>query len=197
MKPGVACAAAMLALAGLPFAASALAAGPAAAASEAAPGNAVVAARQASMKEMAAAAKAIAEMFDGRRAYDPTGFRAAAATLSARAGPALIGEFPRGSLGAPSGARVEIDQARPEFEALARHIGSLADALAAKAATAPGAISDDMRMGTGLPMDGGSLLGKRPNAAEADPARLPAEHLLHLILQDCSGCHSKFRQRVE
>jgi cytochrome c556 len=157
----------------------------------------LVAARQASMKEMAAAAKTIAGMFDGKRAYDAAGFKAAAATLSARTGPALIAEFPEGTLGAPSAARPEIDQERPEFEALARHIGRLAAALAAKAETAPGEITGDMRMGAGLPMDGGSLLGKRPGAVEADPGKLPAEHLLHLILQDCSSCHSKFRQKVE
>ncbi|TIW41251.1 MAG: cytochrome c, partial [Mesorhizobium sp.] len=34
-------------------------------------------------------------------------------------------------------------------------------------------------------------------AVQPDPATLPAEHLLHLILQDCSSCHSKFRQKVE
>jgi cytochrome c556 len=135
-------------------------------------------------------------MFDGRRAYEPEGFKAAASMLSARTGPALIAEFPAGTLGAPSGAKPEIDQARPEFEALARHIGRLADALAAKAKAAPAGITADMRM-TGPPMDGGSLLGKRPNAVEADPAKLPAEHLLHLILQDCSSCHSRFRQRQQ
>ncbi|TGU57671.1 cytochrome c, partial [Mesorhizobium sp. M2D.F.Ca.ET.147.01.1.1] len=110
------------------------------------------------------------EMFDGKRAYEPAAFRAAAGTLSTRTGPALIAEFPAGTLGAPSAAKPEVDQARPEFEALARHIGRLAEALAAKAEEAPAAIGDDMRMGTGLPMDGGSLLGKRPNAAAADPA---------------------------
>ncbi|MDX8517351.1 cytochrome c [Mesorhizobium dulcispinae] len=172
----------------------------AAAPSPAAAGGAadtLVEARQASMKEMAAAAKAIVEMFDGKRAYDAPGFKAAAKTLSVRTGPALIAEFPAGTLGAPSGAKPEIDQARPEFEALARHIGRLAEALAAKADNAPPGITGDMRMGATLPMDGGSLLGKRPGAAQADPAGMPAEHLLHLILQDCSSCHSKFRQKVE
>jgi cytochrome c556 len=148
------------------------------------------------MKEMAAAARAIAEMFDGKRAYEPAAFKAAANALGAHTGPALIAEFPEGTLGAPSGARLDIDQARPEFEALARHIGRLADALAAKAKTAPAGITADMRM-TGPPMDGGSLLGKRPGVAQADPASMPAEHLLHLILQDCSSCHAKFRQRQE
>ncbi|RWM08416.1 cytochrome c [Mesorhizobium sp.] len=187
MRSRVILGAAMLALAGpLAFAPS-LAAGP---------GDPIVKARQTSMKEMAAAAKTIAEMFDGRRAYEPAAFRAAAGTLSARAGPALIAEFPTGSLGAPSSAKLEIDQARPEFEALARHIGRLADALDAKAKTAPAGITADMRM-TGPPMDGGSLLGKRPGAAQADPSGMPAEHLLHLILQDCSSCHLKFRQRQE
>nr|WP_292411196.1 cytochrome c [Mesorhizobium sp.] len=149
-------------------------------------GDAVVAARQASMKAMAAAAKTVAEMFDGKRAYDPAGFKAAAEALRARTGSALIGEFPAGTLGAPSGGKAAIDQARPEFEALA-----------AKAERAPAEITEGMRMGAMLPMDGGSLLGKRPNAVQPDPATLPAEHLLHLILQDCSSCHSKFRQKVE
>ncbi|RUU70455.1 cytochrome c, partial [Mesorhizobium sp. M2C.T.Ca.TU.009.01.2.1] len=68
--------------------------------------------------------------------------------------------------------------------------------LADKAGDAPPGITADMRM-AGPPMDGGSLLGKRPGAAEADPAKMPAEHLLHLILQDCASCHSKFRRKVE
>ena len=158
--------------------------------------NAIVAARQASMKEMAASARAIAEMFDGKRAYERSAFQAAADTLGARTGAALIGEFPRGTLGAPSSASPEIDDARPEFEALARHVGRLADALGAKAKTAPAEITADMRM-VGPPMDGGSLLGKRQGAVEADPATMPAEHLLHLILQDCASCHAKFRRKVE
>lgn len=148
------------------------------------------------MKEMAAAAKTIAGMFDGKLAYDAVAFKAAAGTLRTRTGPALIAEFPSATLGPPSGARLEIDQARSEFEALARHIGTLASTLAAKAERAPASITDDMRMGSGSAMGGGSLLGKRPAAAEADPSKAPAEHLLHLILQDCSSCHSKFRQKV-
>jgi cytochrome c556 len=108
-----------------------------------------------------------------------------------------MAEFPADTLGVPSGATEEIDQARPQFEALARHIGLLAEALSAKADKAPAEIGADMRMGAGPPMDGGSLLGKRANAAQADPAKLPAEHLLHLILQDCSSCHSRFRKKLE
>ncbi|RUW49858.1 cytochrome c [Mesorhizobium sp. M1A.F.Ca.ET.072.01.1.1] len=181
-------AAAMLALAGSLTFAPSLAAGS---------GGPIVAARQDSMKEMAAAAKAIAEMFDGKRAYDAAGFRAAAEVLRARTGRAMIAEFPDGTLGEPSGAKTEIDQARLEFESLARHVGDLADALATKAHNAPAKITADMRMGAGLPMNGGSLLGKRPKVAEAEPAKMPAEHLLHLILQDCSSCHAKFRQKVK
>ncbi|MDX8454544.1 cytochrome c [Mesorhizobium sp. VK9D] len=188
MRSRVVLGAAMLVLAGPLVLAPSLAAGPS---------DPIVAARQASMKEMAAAARAIAEMFNGKRAYEPAAFKAAADTLSTRAGAALVAEFPQGTLGAPSGARLEIGEARPEFEALARHIGRLADALADKAGNAPPEITADMRMGAGLPMDGGSLLGKRPGAAEADPAKMPAEHLLHLILQDCTSCHSKFRRKVE
>lgn len=159
--------------------------------------DAVVEARQESMKEMAAAAKTIAGMFGGKVTYDAAAFKAAAETIRVRTGPALIAEFPSATLGAPSGAKPDIDLARPEFNALASHIGTLANVLAADAERAPPSITDEMRMGSGPVMGGGSLLGKRPGAAEADPAKLPAEHLLHLILQDCSSCHSKFRQKVQ
>ena len=59
----------------------------------AAAGDATVEARQASMKAMAAAAKTIAGMFDGKRAYDATAFKAAAKTLRARTGPASLLNF--------------------------------------------------------------------------------------------------------
>lgn len=157
----------------------------------------IVKARQDSMKAMAAAARTIAGMFDGKLAYDAAAFKAAAETIRARTGPALISEFPSASLGAASGAKPDIDLARPEFEALARHIGTLGNALAIDAERAPPSITDDMRMGPGLVMGGGSLLGKRSGTTEADPSKLPAEHVLHLILQDCSSCHSKFRQKVQ
>jgi cytochrome c556 len=162
------------------------------------PDNAVISGRQASMKEMAAAAKLIAGMFDGTVAYNAQAFKQAAETIRRRTGFALVAEFPVGSLGAPSAAKPNIDQSREEFVALARHIETLANALAADADNAPtGGISDAMRMGAG-PAMGGSLLGKRAaNAADVDPSKIPAEHVLHLILQDCTSCHAKFREKAQ
>ncbi len=47
-------------------------------------------------------------------------------------------------------------------------------------------------------MTGGSLLGKRRTGkAEADPSTMPAEHVFHLMLQDCASCHAKFREKVQ
>jgi cytochrome c556 len=147
------------------------------------------------MKQMATAAKTLAGMFNGQVAYNAAAFRDAAETLRDRTG-SLVGEFPYGSLGPLSGAKPEIDQDRRSFEALAHHIATLATALAKEAANAPPQINAEMRMGPGTMMDGGSLLGKRTNAAEPDPATLPAEHLVHMILQDCTSCHSRFRQKI-
>lgn len=161
------------------------------------PNNPVVTTRQASMKEMAAAAKQIAGMFDGKIAYDQATFRQAAETLQRRTR-ALTTEFPADSLGRPSGAKPEIEQSREEFDAFARHIEMLSSALAAEAEKAPAdGISDVMRMGPDTAM-GGSLLGKRAGASrQLDPSKMPAEHLLHLIMQDCTGCHVKFREKVQ
>ena len=78
-------------------------------------GDAIVPARQSSMKKMAAAARTIAEMFDGKRAYQPESFKAAAAALRDRTGGALIAEFPNNSLGAPSGGDQVVAKAGEYF----------------------------------------------------------------------------------
>lgn len=155
----------------------------------------VVAKRQDSMKAMADAAKTISGIFDGKLAYDAAVFKAAAETIRRRSGIAMVDEFPTGSLGAPSAAKAEIDQSREEFAALARHLESLAAALSDAADNAPDGITEAMRMRPGM-VTGSSLLGKRTGSTtNADPSRMPAEHVFHLMLQDCTNCHAKFREK--
>ncbi len=38
---------------------------------------------------------------------------------------------------------------------------------------------------------------ERAGKAEADPSTMPAEHVFHLMLQDCASCHAKFREKVQ
>jgi cytochrome c556 len=155
----------------------------------------VVAERQASMKAMASAAKTISEIFAGKVAYDAAAFKAAAETIRRRSGSAMVDEFPAGSFGEPSAAKADIGQSREEFAALARHLESLAAALSDAADDAPDGITQAMRMKPGTAM-GSSLLGKRAGgAAEDDPSKMPAEHVFHLMLQDCTNCHAKFREK--
>lgn len=55
-----------------------------------------------------------------------------------------------------------------------------------------------MRMAHVKTMGGGSLLGRRQGRnAVVDPTTIPAEHVFHLMLQDCASCHAKFREKVE
>ncbi|WP_244897098.1 cytochrome c [Mesorhizobium amorphae] len=148
------------------------------------------------MKAMADAAKTISGVFDGKLAYDAAAFKAAAETIRHRSGKAMVESFPAGSFGAPSAAKVEIDQSRGEFAALARHLESLAAALSLAADNAPDGITESMRMAPGMAMGSSSLLGKRAGSAtDADPSKMPAEHVFHLILQDCTNCHAKFREK--
>lgn len=156
----------------------------------------VVAERQASMKAMANAAKTISGIFDGKLAYDAAVFKAAARTIRERSGAAMVNEFPADSLGDPSAAKAEIEQSRKEFAALARHLESLAAELSDAADNAPDGITEAMRMRPGM-ATGSSLLGKRAGsaAAEDDPSKMPAEHVFHLMLQDCTNCHAKFREK--
>ncbi|RUV73202.1 MAG: cytochrome c [Mesorhizobium sp.] len=154
----------------------------------------VVAERQASMKAMASAAKTISGIFDGKLAYDAAAFKAAVETIRRRSGIAMVDAFPTGSFGA-SAANAKIEQSREEFAALARHLESLAAALSDAADDAPDGITEAMRMKSGMAM-GSSLLGKRAGGkADADPSKMPAEHMFHLMLQDCTNCHAKFREK--
>jgi cytochrome c556 len=155
----------------------------------------VVAERQASMKAMAEAAKTISGIFAGKLAYDAAAFKEAAETIRRRSGSAMVDEFPAGSFSDTSAAKAEIGQSREEFAALARHLESLAAALSSAAARAPDGITESMRMAPGMAM-GSSLLGKRAGgAAGADPSKMPAEHVFHLMLQNCTDCHAKFREK--
>lgn len=161
------------------------------------PTDGLVTKRQVAMKEMARAAKMIAGMFEGKLSYDAAAFKDAAETIRRHSGEVLVKEFPPGSFGGLSDATAEIDKSRAEFAALARHLETFASALSAAADDAPDGITKSMRMGQGM-VTGGSLLGKpRAGKAEADPSRMPAEHVFHLMLQDCASCHAKFREKAQ
>jgi cytochrome c556 len=162
---------------------------------EAMPAASVIEERQAVMKSMAAAAKAIGDMFQGRLAYDAKEFKSAAELISARSGQALLDDFPAGSVAETSDANEKIWQQWVEFQIFADRLSVLAGALARDADTSPYTIGSDMRMKPGT-MTGGSLLGGRPKPlTEADIAGLPAEHAYHLMLEACTSCHAKFRTR--
>lgn len=157
----------------------------------------IVAERKASMKAMAQAAKTISGMFEGKLSYEAAAFKDAIDTIRRKSGDALVSEFPAGSFGGQSDATAEIDRSREEFTALAFHLEEFASALSEAAEGAPDGITDDMRMAHGGLM-GGSLLGRRADeAGESDPSKIPAEHVFHLMLQDCTGCHAKFRAKAQ
>jgi cytochrome c556 len=157
----------------------------------------IIKARRSSMKAMAEAGKTIAGMFEGKLPYDAAVFKQSAETISRHSGDALIIEFPATTLGPPSAAKSEIDQSREEFDALARKVASFATVISAAADKAPNGITQDMRMGSSSTM-GSSLLGKRKvSPGEEDITKLSAEHAFHLMVQECSSCHAKFREKVK
>lgn len=155
-------------------------------------GSTIVDERRQAMKAMADAAKAISGMFEGTLPYSGEALGKAAETVLANSGAAMKMRFPEGSLGAPSAAKEEISSDRQRFDEIADRLEELAAALSHAADQAPDVLTSDMRMGNQLMM-GGSLLG----AITGDPANMPAEHVFHLVLETCTSCHAKFRERQE
>ncbi|OWV87971.1 cytochrome C [Rhizobium sp. N122] len=147
--------------------------------------------RQQDMKEIAAAAKAIAGFFKNPETYSSDSFRQAATAIGVRADQRLIDHFATRTVAEGSKATEAIAAEPDRFAALARDLKSYADALASAADKNPGAMSDDMRMKPGEPMGGGPLGTRVRN--EATLSSISAEHAFHLMLQTCSACHTGFR----
>lgn len=158
-------------------------------------GGESLAPRQQAMKDMAGAAKTVAGMFGGTLAYDRAAFRQAASVFASHSGPALVALFD-GAVPVDSTADDEkIAGERKTFDEIALRLGEIAAAFEDKADEAGATLTPDMRMGSGIPMGGGSLLGAKPLASETDLETIPAEHLFHMMLETCTGCHAKFRRR--
>jgi cytochrome c556 len=157
----------------------------------------VIGERKATMKLFPDAVRTMGEMFRGTRPYDQKAFKAAAETIRSNSGAALREKFPPGSVGEGSQARPEIFVEWAEFTVRSDQMELLAAALSHAADGAPHGIGDDMRMGKGTMM-GGSLLGSRAKPlTPAEIAAMPAEHAFHLLAEQCTACHAKFRFRDE
>lgn len=151
--------------------------------------------RQQAMKDMAAAAKTVAGMFGGTLAYDRAAFRQAASVFASHSGSALVALFDGPAPTNSSADDAKIAAERQSFDGIAVRLGQIAAAFEEKAEGAGATLTPDMRMGSGIPMGGGSLLGAKPLASETDLETIPAEHLFHMMLETCTGCHAKFRRR--
>lgn len=147
------------------------------------------------MKEIAEAMKEINAMFRGSKPYDGMALSAAAETVRARAGDAMLELFAEGTVGNDSQALLEIWERPEEFAELTGHLERLAAMVAEAGRARPDAFSDDMRMRPGTPMGGGGLLGGRGMAWPTEGETVPAEHAFHLMMETCASCHSSFRLR--
>jgi len=155
----------------------------------------IIAERRETMKSFAGASRTIGDMFAGKRPYDSRRFKAAAELIRQKSGNALRGDFPPGSTGEGSEATPEIFADWDEFTLLSDQLGLLAAALSSAADRSPKEIGGDMRMRAGMAM-GGSLLGGRAKPlTEREISAFPAEHVFHLMLEQCTTCHAKFRIR--
>jgi cytochrome c556 len=153
----------------------------------------VIAERREVMKSFAPAVRTMGEMFRGSRPYDAAGFKAAAELIRGNGGAELLAKFPTGSIGQGSQARPEIFSDWAEFAERADQLQLLAAALVTAADRAPNGISEDMRM-KGAMTTGGTLLASRTKPlTEQEIAGLPAEHVFHLMAEQCTACHAKFR----
>jgi cytochrome c556 len=163
----------------------------------AAAASGLVAERRETMKSFAAAARTISDMFAGKQPYDSARFKAAASLIGRGSGTALEAEFPANSIGGGSRAKPEIFAEWPQFALHADQLALLADGLARAAERSPREIGSDMRMKAGMPM-GGSLLASRATPlTETEISSLPAEHVFHLMIEQCTACHAKFRTADE
>jgi cytochrome c556 len=153
----------------------------------------LMAERRATMKSFAAAARTIGDMFAGKTPYDAGRFKSAAEFIRDRSGGSLRDAFPAGSIGGGSLAKPEIFAESPDFGRRADQLALLAAALARSAERSPERIGDHMRTKKGTPMLGGLLASREKPLTETEISSLPAEHVFHLMIEQCTACHARFR----
>lgn len=146
--------------------------------------------RREAMKQMAAAARTINSMFEGKVPYDRQRFIGEAQIIWSHSGPNLVAVFPKETLGPPSAAKVSIATDPDEFAVLAGRLREYSSALTGKAADR---LTPAMRMGADKGAGASSLLGRRAQAPESLQST-PAEHVFHLMLQSCTACHARYRE---
>lgn len=146
--------------------------------------------RQSDMKEIAASTKVIADMFKDPNTYSSGRFETAAGKIIVRSGTHLVANFADFAAAPGSKATDAVRENRIHFAKLAENLKTYATALEVAARDHPDAMTDDMRMNSDEPMEGG-LLGTTPRTSQ----KMSAEHAFHLMLQACASCHSGFRQR--
>lgn len=153
--------------------------------------------RQVLMKEIAESMNRINRMFNGQEPYDGQVLKSAAETVRLRAGSTMVELFPDNSVSAVSQARPEIWERKEEFEELAYHLERFAGIVAEAGRQNPDELADAMRMRSGTPMGGGSLLGGRGTVWPGEDEDVAAEHAFHLMMETCASCHARFRYRRE
>ena len=149
-----------------------------------------VRARQADMKEISAAAKAISEFFSGKRPYQASEFRRNADVISIRAGEHLVARFATTTSAAGSDAKPEIETDRDKFAELSRQMEVYANRLR-DSAEAGGAMPQSMRMKASEAIEGSPFAKRKDKAPDVDA--YSSEHAFHLMLQTCTSCHAAFR----
>jgi cytochrome c556 len=157
------------------------------------PAGSLTAARQEMMRETAAAAKYIAETFEGKRPYTGAEAREAAEIIRSGAGLHLTGLFQEAPDDPKARALPAIQSDWNAFEAMASDMERLAAGLSRAFAQSPDRLTDSMMMEKTTMVQGNPLLGSRNKAPNPGGGSLPAEHVFHQLLQTCTACHAKFR----
>lgn len=157
----------------------------------------VVAERTDLMKEVGRATKQSANMLNGKITYDAAVLRANAELIARSGGTALMELFPVGSDSTASDALPTVWEDWPRFEAYAKQMSRLAEALRESTSNpldgstaAPTANS----AGTGLlgsAAEGPSLL---TDEAILDLAAGPPRPAFEALVKSCNACHTAFRK---
>jgi len=148
----------------------------------------IVARRQSDMKEIAAAARSISDMFKQPDTYSSSVFTSAADTIAARGGRRLSGSYDAlvEAVGSKASGVIAVDRSR--FDKLSAELQRYAEALSTAAKNNPVSM-DEMFMKAGEGMGGGPFGTGRSEIS----SNVSAEHSFHLMLQTCAACHQRFR----
>lgn len=160
----------------------------------------IVKERMDAMADMSDSMESLTAFMRGKVDYNATRVSELASSINEHAGSHLLELFPEGTDGGVSEAKPSIWRQWGQFETYANELSIISEALINAAANTSENIDSEPNMGMGMMNTMGlDMMGGQSSESMSVEmlSEMPATAVFRMLSQNCTACHTRFRQESE